>query len=80
MKHLHPSAEICKENIETNGALRKHEDDEILFEKNYKSYSSAVDYQINVLKGKFIAWKQSTCQSACKALCVPTFCFPHYKL
>lgn len=80
MKCLHPSAGICKENTESNDALHKHEDDEMLFEENYKSYSSAVDYQINVLKGKFIAWKQSACQTACRALCVPTLCFPHYKL
>lgn len=80
MKCLHPSAGICKENIESNGALHKPEDDEILFENNYKSYSSAVDYKTNVLKGKFIAWKQPTCQTSCRALCVPAFCFPHYKL
>lgn len=32
MKCLHPSEGICKENIESNGALHKREDDEILFE------------------------------------------------
>lgn len=80
IKFLHPNAGMWKENIESNGALHKHEDNEILFENNYKTYSGAVDYQIHVLKGKFISWKQSTCQTACRALCVPTFCFPHYKL
>lgn len=80
MKRLYTRAETGKENIEGHDALHKHEDDEILFEKNYKSYSSAADYQINVLKGKFIAWKRSTCQTTCSVLCVPTFSFPHYKL